>query len=130
MNIGQAAKQTGLPAKTIRYYEDIGLVKAPRHDNGYRYYAEHQLQQLGFVARARNLGFSVDECRSLLGLHASTSRSSAEVKAILKKHLDKVDRKLRELQAMRESLVKLEQACPGDQDPDCPILGSLAGSKE
>ncbi len=128
MNIGQAAEQTGLPAKTIRYYEDIGLVTAPRHGNGYRYYADRQLEQLRFVGRARLLGFSIEECRSLLSLQANRQRTNAEVKTILKQHLNTVDHKLVELQSMRSSLVELEQACPGDEDSNCPILKNLAGN--
>lgn len=130
MNIGQAAKQTGLPPKTIRYYEDIGLVTAPRHGNGYRYYADQHLDQLSFVGRARNLGFSVEECRELLKLYNNTGRTNADVKAIVQHHLEDIDGKLRALKAMRKTLLELESACPGDQGSDCPVLKNLAGNQK
>lgn len=126
MNIGEAAKASGLPPKTIRYYEEIGLVTARRAANGYRDYGPDQIRLLGFVARARGLGFSVDDCRALLALWRDRARASAEVRAIAQEHLSDVDRKIAELQAMRRTLAHLVATCHGDDRPDCPILDDLA----
>lgn len=126
MNISKAALQSGLPPKTIRYYEDIGLIQPSRRDNGYRHYDEPQVHKLRFLQRARNLGFSVEECRRLLSLYDNRHRASADVKAIAEAHLADIDRKLAELQSMRETLQHLVHACHGDHLPDCPILEDLA----
>ena len=108
MNIGQAAVRAGVPPKTIRYYEDIGLVApAARSDNGYRAYAETDVHVLRFVQRARSLGFSVKECRQLLDLYRNPHRASAEVKALAEQRIAAIDRKLAELRAMRATLVQL-----------------------
>ncbi|PIV75759.1 MAG: Cu(I)-responsive transcriptional regulator [Rhodobacteraceae bacterium CG17_big_fil_post_rev_8_21_14_2_50_65_11] len=125
MNIGDAAGRAGLPAKTIRYYEDIGLVTPHRAANGYRRFTEADLHKLTFLGRARSLGFSIEECRALLALYADDGRASADVKRIAQGHLDRIDRKIAELSAMRETLSHLVQACAGDQKPDCPILRGL-----
>ena len=130
MNIGEAEKQSGLPAKTIRYYEDIGLVQPRRAANGYRDYAEQDLHQLRFLQRARGLGFSVNDCRLLLSLYQDTDRASADVKAIAEAHLSEIDRKLAELQTLRGALTHLIDACHGDDRPDCPILDDLAGTHQ
>ncbi len=127
MNIGEAEKQSGLPAKTIRYYEEIGLLRPERAANGYRDYAEQDLHQLRFLQRARGLGFSVNDCRMLLSLYQDTDRASADVKAIAEAHLTEIDRKLAELQTLRAALTTLVDACHGDDLPDCPILDDLAG---
>ncbi|MGF1592552.1 MAG: Cu(I)-responsive transcriptional regulator [Kiloniellaceae bacterium] len=126
MNIGEAAQASGLPAKTIRYYEDIGLVVADRRGNGYRDYAREHVYKLRFVQRARSLGFSVDECRSLLSLYEDRQRASAEVKQVAEARLADIDRKIEELQSMRDTLSRLVDACRGDHRPDCPILDDLA----
>lgn len=128
MNIGIAARKSGLPAKTIRYYEDIGLVRADRQANGYRDYSDDHLNILRFLARARSLGFSIDECRRLLSLYDNTDRASADVKDLAMSHIRDVERKIEELQSMRGTLVSLVDACQGDHRPDCPILADLAGS--
>lgn len=130
MNIGDAAERSGLPAKTIRYYEDIGLVVAARRANGYRDYDEQHLHKLRFVQRARSLGFSVDECRSLLSLYEDKRRASADVKALAEGRLDDIDRKIDELRSMRAALAKLVEACHGDARPDCPIIEDLASDAD
>jgi Cu(I)-responsive transcriptional regulator len=128
MNIGQASRASGLPPKTIRYYEDIGLIVADRRDNGYRHYADEHVHKLRFVQRARGLGFSVDDCRSLLSLYEDKNRASAEVKGLAQARLADIDRKVEELRSMRAVLANLINACHGDDRPDCPILDDLAGS--
>lgn len=135
MNIGQAAKATGLPAKTIRYYEEIGLVtSARRAASGYREYDQDSVKALRFVQRARALGFSVEDCRGLLVLWRDRSRASAEVRSVATARMDEIDRKIAELQAMRQTLGGLVERCNGDDHPDCPILDdlsdSLAGNSE
>ena len=126
MNIGQAAKRSGLPSKTIRYYEDIGLVSSARRDNGFRDYDERDIHNLRFVARARSLGFTVEECRHLLALYRDPGRSSAEVRGAAERHIADVRAKIAELQAMETTLRHLIRACAGDGRPDCPILDGLA----
>jgi Cu(I)-responsive transcriptional regulator len=126
VNIGQAAEASGLPPKTIRYYEDIGLVVADRRDNRYRDYGEEHVHKLRFVQRARSLGFSVDECRNLLSLYEDRGRASAEVKQLAEARLADIDHKIDELRKMRAALAKLVEACHGDHLPDCPILDDLA----
>ncbi|MBS8226042.1 Cu(I)-responsive transcriptional regulator [Vannielia litorea] len=129
MNIGEVADRSGLPPKTIRYYEDIGLVRPLRHDNGYRAFREHDLHKLAFLGRARTLGFSIEDCRTLLGLYEDETRESAQVKAVAEEHLETIDEKIRQLQSMRATLSHLVEACHGDHRPDCPILSDLAGSQ-
>jgi Cu(I)-responsive transcriptional regulator len=129
MNIGTASKQSGLPAKTIRYYEDIGLLRAQRHGNGYRVYDEADIHKLRFLQRARGLGFRVEDCRQLLSLYENRNRASSDVKALAQGRLDEIDRKLAELQSLRDSLAHLILACRGDDRPDCPILDDLAAGK-
>ena len=127
MNISQAAAASGLPAKTIRYYEEIGLVRPQRSGNGYRSFDGTSLHKLAFVARARSLGFSIEECRALLALYEDQGRASAEVKALTVAHLAQVRAKIVELHAMERVLSGLIESCAGDARPDCPILGDLAG---
>lgn len=129
MNIGEIARASGLPAKTIRYYEDIGLIDPDRGENGYRNFGEDDLHRLAFLGRARALGFSIEDCRGLLALYADRDRASAEVKAIALDHLSRIDKKLEELNAMRATLADLVRCCAGDSRPDCPILADLAGSR-
>ena len=126
MNIGQAERACGLPAKTIRYYEDIGLVKPPRDANGYRAFRESDLHKLAFLARARALGFSIEDCRVLVGLYQDDHRASADVKRVAEEHLTRIDEKIAQLQGMRDTLATLVHACHGDDRPDCPILKDLA----
>jgi MerR family copper efflux transcriptional regulator len=132
MNIGDAAVRSGLPAKTIRYYEDIGLVRPARRGNGYRNYDDLDVHKLRFLQRARGLGFSVEECRRLLSLYGNRNRASADVKSLARAHLADIDRKIAELQGLRSTLAHLIHACRGDNRPECPILDDLAagGRKE
>ncbi|MFV0513275.1 MAG: Cu(I)-responsive transcriptional regulator [Jhaorihella sp.] len=129
MNIGDVAGLSGLPAKTIRYYEDIGLIHPRRSGNGYRSFGQDDLHKLVFLGRARSLGFSIADCRDLLMLYEDTGRASADVKRIARQHLDRIDRKIEELTDMRATLAHLVQACAGDNRPDCPILADLAASR-
>lgn len=127
MNIGEAAERSGIPPKTIRYYEDIGLVRPGRSANGYRAFRDSDLHKLTFLGRARALGFSIEDCRMLLSLYEDETRESAQVKAIAKQHLAAIDDKIGQLQSMRETLAHLVKACHGDHRPDCPILSDLSG---
>ncbi len=125
MNIGDVATRSGLPAKTIRYYEDIGLVKPLRDTNGYRTFREIELHKLAFLGRARALGFSIEDCRNLLQLYEDESRTSAEVKEIAASHLERIRQKIVDLREMSDTLSNLIDSCAGDHRPDCPILESL-----
>jgi Cu(I)-responsive transcriptional regulator len=126
MNIGEAADASGLPAKTIRYYEAIGLIRPDRRPNNYRDYSESAVHSLGFLRRARALGFSIEECRHLLSLYADKHRASADVRRLAATHIAEIDAKLAELGAMRKTLSALVASCHGDHRPDCPILEDLA----
>lgn len=126
MNIGTAAARSGLPAKTIRYYEEIGLIAPGRDSNGYRAFAEADLHKLAFLGRARSMGFSIEECRTLLALYNDRSRASADVKRVAEDHLARIDDKIAALRGMRDTLSDLITACHGDDRPDCPILKDLA----
>ena len=127
MNIGEVAEETGLPAKTIRYYEDIKLVKPARAGNGYREYVPADVHRLAFIQRARSLGFSVDECRQLLSLYSDKERASVEVKKLTITKIAEVDQKISKLHAIRVTLQTLADNCHGDARPDCPILDEIAG---
>ena len=128
MNIGQAARSSGIPTKTIRYYEEIGLIEqALRSSGNYRVYGDSDVQTLRFIQRARGLGFSVGEVGALLALWRDRARSSAQVKAVAERHLSDIDRKIAELRSMRATLEELTARCHGDDRPDCPILDDLAG---
>lgn len=126
MNIGTAAMESGLPAKTIRYYEEIGLVHPDRCENSYRDYSSQHVHKLRFLQRARSLGFSIDECRQLLSLYEDDSRASADVKRLANKHLEDIEQKISELASMRDVLKKLVNSCHGDARAECPILNDLA----
>ena len=128
MNIGEVAERSGIPPKTIRYYEDIGLVRPQRSGNGYRAFRETDLHKLAFLGRARALGFTIEDCRTLLSLYEDEARESAQVKAIAEEHLSAIEDKITQLQEMRETLSYLVEACHGDQRPDCPILKDLSGN--
>lgn len=128
MNIGDVARRSGLPAKTIRYYESIGLIGAPQRSSGnYRDFDEADLHRLRFIARARALGFAVEEVRRLLALYADRSRASADVKAMVVEHIEAIDRKIEDLKSMRRTLALLADQCHGDRRPHCPILDDLSG---
>jgi Cu(I)-responsive transcriptional regulator len=127
MNIGDAAGRSGVPAKTIRYYEDVGLiVPARRQENGYRDYDDAQVETLRFLKHARSLGFPLEDCRELVSLYHDRDRASADVKAITLKRIADIDRKIEELRAMKRTLEDLSRRCHGDDRPDCPILMGLA----
>ena len=130
MNISEVSKRTGLPAKTIRYYEEIGLVSPARSGNGYRSFRDSDLHKLAFLGRARALGFSIEDCRNLMTLYEDRGRASSDVKAIASEHLVAIDAKLAELRQMRNTLADLVSSCAGDDRPDCPILADLAAKSD
>lgn len=126
MNIGNAAMRSGLSTKTIRYYEDVGLVAPDRTANGYRDFDTRDIHKLRFLKRARSLGFSVSECRQLLTLYEDNERASADVKKIALTKIKEVDKKIKELKSLRKTLSHLANNCHGDERPDCPILDELS----
>lgn len=127
MIIGQAAKNSGLSAKMIRYYESIGLLKAAhRSDSGYRLYGPEDLHTLAFIKRSRDLGFSLEEVAKLLTLWQDRQRASSDVKALAREHITALDQKISELASLRDTLQELVEHCQGDHRPDCPILKDLA----
>jgi MerR family copper efflux transcriptional regulator len=127
MNIGEAARRSGVSAKTIRYYESVGLIPAAgRTASGYRAYTLNEVETLRFIHRARSLGFSVGDVGGLLELWRDRSRASADVKAIALKHVADIERKIAELDTIRRTLLDLTTRCCGDDHPDCPILEELA----
>lgn len=129
MNIGQAAERSGVSAKMIRYYEQIGLIDPPgRTESNYRVYGADEVHVLRFIKRARTLGFSVEETGVLLGLWQDKSRSSAEVREIASGHVAALETKIAELETMVKTLKHLVHCCQGDDRPDCPILDDLAGT--
>lgn len=129
MNIGQAAEASGVSAKMIRYYEQIGLIEPPaRSQSGYRVYAEPNVHTLRFVRRARSLGFSVEETGALLALWRDRSRASADVKSLALKHVAELEEKAAALQTMAATLRHLASHCHGDQRPECPILDTIGSS--
>lgn len=130
MNVGQAAEKSGLPAKTIRYYEEIGLIYPARAQNGYRDYSHDDIHRLSFLRRARGLGFSIEDCRQLMALYRDRNRASQDVRAIALSHMDEIEQKISELKSMRETLQKLVSACHGDDRPECPILDDIAGARK
>ena len=127
MNIGKAADQAGLPTKTVRYYDDIGLVlPSSRTQTGYRNYDIGSIKKLIFVKRARNFDFSIKECRELLALYEEKNRSSSDVRKIAIHHLEEIKRKEEDLMKLRIELDHLVNACAGDDRPDCPIIDYLS----
>jgi len=130
VNISAASNAAGLPVKTVRYYADIGLVAAPaRSEGGYRTYDDSSVRKLVFVRRAREFGFSIEECRELLDLYEDQHRSSADVKRIASKRLEEIETKQRELQSLHDELAHLIDACKGDDRPDCPIIDGLGNRR-
>lgn len=127
MNIGEAAEVSGVNAKLIRHYESLGVIpKAARTGTGYRVYSENDVHILTFVRRARALGFSMKEIKKLVGLWQNKSRASSEVKSLALAHVEQLDRKITELQAMSKTLKQLARSCHGDARAACPILENLA----
>lgn len=130
MNIGEAARASGVTAKMIRYYESVGLLQpVGRTASGYRVYNEQEVHALRFVRQARRLGFLVDDIRKLLALWHDRSRASAEVKVIALEHVAELDRRIAELTDMRDTLSHLAHHCHGDERPDCPIIERLASDR-
>lgn len=126
VTITQAAKISGISAKKIRHYESIGLIRPPvRGDNLYRHYSEADLHELRFIRKGRELGFSFQDIRQLLSLWRDRQRSSAEVKAIARRHIEELDQKAATLTALSQTLKNLVATCNGDDRPDCPILDAL-----
>lgn len=127
LNIGDAAKASGVSAKMIRHYEAIGLLPpARRTEAGYRLYGEQDVRVLQFIHRSRALGFSLEQVGGLLALWQDKARASADVRSLARAHIDELDRKIAELEAMKRTLAALADSCHGDQRSDCPILDDLA----
>ena len=127
MNIGEAARASGVTAKMIRHYEAIGLVREPRRtEAGYRLYGQADVRVLQFIHRGRALGFSLEQIRDLLALWEDKGRASADVRALAQTHIDELNRKIAEMEAMRRTLESLAASCHGDERSDCPILDDLA----
>ncbi|OGA16560.1 MAG: Cu(I)-responsive transcriptional regulator [Betaproteobacteria bacterium RIFCSPLOWO2_02_FULL_66_14] len=127
MNIGETARSSGVSAKMIRHYEEIGLIpKANRTDSGYRQYNGNDVHTLRFIRQARNLGFSIRQIEELLGLWRNQRRPSRKVKALALAHVEELDARIRELEAMKQTLQELAAHCHGDERPECPILDGLA----
>ena len=130
VSIGEAAERSGVPAKTIRYYEQIGLIEAAsRGTNLYRAYSDADVEMLRFIGRARRLGFSVHDLKQLVALYRDRGRASSDVKALAMQHIGRIDRKLAELRSVRAALADLASRCHGDGRPECPILEELAASE-
>ncbi|TCV94445.1 Cu(I)-responsive transcriptional regulator [Biostraticola tofi] len=128
MNISDVAVKTGLTSKTIRYYEEKGLVTLPlRQDNGYRRYTSRHIQELTLLRQARQVGFTLEECRELVGLFNDPHRHSADVKRRTLQKITDIAQQIEQLNAMREQLITLARRCPGDDGAECPIIDSLAG---
>jgi MerR family gold-responsive transcriptional activator of gol and ges genes len=128
MNIGAAAEASGVSAKMIRYYEEIGLMKAARRANGYRDYGTREIHELRFIGRARSLGFSMEEIAALVSLWRDSGRPSREVRRIAAEHLAQLEIRAAEIQSMTQALCGMVRACHGDDRPDCPILDDLSQS--
>ncbi|TLP42294.1 Cu(I)-responsive transcriptional regulator [Cohaesibacter sp. CAU 1516] len=129
MNIGLAAKASQLPAKTIRYYEEIDLITPVRLENGYREYSDNDIHRLTFLQRSRGLGFSIEECRLLLSLYDDEHRASADVKSIAISKMAEIDQKILELKTLKTTLSDLSEHCHGNDRPECPILDGLSKEK-
>lgn len=127
MNIGEASRRSGLPSKTIRYYEDVGLVRPARASNGYRSYGERDVHVLRFLQRARSLGFSIEDARRLLSLYGGAAHDVGEIRRLAGRRLIEIDRKIEELQSLKRALAMLTEETVGGTGPDCPILDEIAG---
>jgi Cu(I)-responsive transcriptional regulator len=131
VNIGKAARQSGVSAKMLRHYESLGLLgKVTRSEGGYRLYSAADVHTLRFIKRCRDLGFSMAEIGELVGLWQNKRRASANVKKIAQKHMDELSERIAAMQAMQRTLSTLLHCCHGDDRPDCPILDDLAGSAQ
>jgi Cu(I)-responsive transcriptional regulator len=126
LTIGEAATRSGVPPKTIRFYEEAGIIKpAPRAENRYRAYSEPDVHTLRFIHRARGLGFPLKDVAALLALYRHKGRSSRDVKRLALRHVAELDRKIAELTAIRNTIFTLAEKCRGDHRPECPILDDL-----
>jgi len=131
MNISEAARQSGLSTKTIRYYEDIGLVAAAeRAENGYRQYRPREVEELRFLARARDVGFTLDECRQLLDLQRNEERQSQHARELVLEKCRDIEQRIAHLKEMQSQLESLAARCRGDEGPDCAILDQLSSGQE
>ena len=129
--IGEAARRAGVSARMLRYYEALGLLPpVARTDSGYRQYAEADVHALRFIRRARDLGFSMQEITTLLGLWQDKARASSQVKSIAQAHIDDLHTRIAAMQDMQRTLQQLVQCCHGDDRPDCPILDNLAAAQQ
>ena len=127
MNIGKAAKLSGLTVKTVRYYSNIGIIEPyVAQNSGYREFSENDVAKLQFVGKARKFNFSIDECRELIALYENKERPSKEVKSLTLEKIAQIDKKLKELQSLKKQLNTLATACQGDDRPNCPILDALS----
>ncbi len=127
MNIGGASKKSGVSQRMIRHYEGIGLIPIPpRRESGYRDYGEDDVHRLRFIANARDLGFGIEEIRTLLALWSDRERSSADVKRLALQQAEVLGEKMKAIEAMRSTLLHLAKGCHGDARPDCPIIDALA----
>ena len=131
VNIGEAARQSGVSAKMLRHYESLGLLgKVNRTDSGYRLYSPADVHTLRFIKRCRDLGFSMAEIAELVGLWQNRQRASSNVKKIAQKHVDELNERIEAMQSMQRALSTLLDCCHGDERPDCPILDDLAGKAQ
>jgi MerR family copper efflux transcriptional regulator len=127
MRIQQASRQSGMPAKTIRFYEEIGLVRpAARSANGYRQFSDTDVRMLRFIHRARKLGFSVDDIQKLISLWQDNKRASSDVKKLALAHVSEIEARIRELESVKQAVLNLAGNCHGDDRPECPIIDELA----
>jgi len=130
MNIGSAAKQSGLTTKTVRYYANIGLIVPYQNpSSGYRDYSESDVAKLQFIGMARRFNFSIEECRELLALYEDRNRSSHDVKTLTMLKIHEIENKIKELQSLKDQLSHLAAGCDGNDRPDCPILDALSAGK-
>jgi Cu(I)-responsive transcriptional regulator len=129
MNIGDAAERSGVSAKMIRYYEEIGLIKAARRANGYRHYDANDVSVLQFIRRTRDLGFSLEEVSNLLALWRDRKRTSREVKKLASQHVEDLERRIRDMRAVVRTLKALAEHCHGDERAECPILDDFASAR-
>lgn len=130
MNIGEAAERSFVSAKMIRYYEEIGLIKTSRRANGYRDYDANDISVLQFVRRTRDLGFSLEEVASLLALWRDRKRPSRDVKRLASRHIEDLERRMREMRAVLKTLRALADHCHGDERSECPILDDFASASK
>lgn len=128
VNVGEAARRSGVSPRMVRHYEALGLLpRVRRSEGGYRLYTEAEVHTLRFIKRARDLGFAMDEIAGLLGLWQNRRRTSASVRRIAERHAEELAQRIAAMQAMRQTLLHLIHCCHGDERPDCPILEDLAG---